>query len=50
MRDAAVNQPEQLLRQVPGVEVRNYSLGGVVNVITESRLLIFALDPFWSTP
>ncbi len=34
IRDAAVNQPEQLLRQVPGVEVRNYNLGGVVNVIT----------------
>lgn len=34
IRDAAVNQPEQLLRQVPGVEVRGYHLGGVVNVIT----------------
>lgn len=33
VRDAAVTQPEQLLRQVPGVEVRNYNLGGVVNVI-----------------
>ncbi len=34
IREAAVNQPEQLVRQVPGVEVRNYNLGGVVNVIT----------------
>ncbi len=34
IRDAAVSQPEQLLRQVPGVEVRHYNLGGVVNVIT----------------
>jgi iron complex outermembrane recepter protein len=34
VRDAAVNQPELLLRQVPGVELRSYGLGGVVNVIT----------------
>lgn len=34
IRDAAVSQPEQLLRNVPGVEVRGYHLGGVVNVIT----------------
>lgn len=34
IRDAAVNQPELLLRQVPGVELRSYGLGGVVNVIT----------------
>ena len=34
IRDAAVNQPEQLLRKVPGVEVRNLNLGGVVNNIT----------------
>lgn len=34
IRDAAINQPEQLLRQVPGVELRGYGLGGVVNVIT----------------
>ena len=34
IRDAAVSQPEQLLRAVPGVEVRGYHLGGVVNVIT----------------
>lgn len=34
VRDAAASQPEQLLRQVPGVEVRGYHLGGVVNVIT----------------
>lgn len=34
IRDAAINQPEQLLRKVPGVEVRGYHLGGVVNVIT----------------
>lgn len=34
IREAAVNQPEQLLRQVPGVELRSYGLGGVVNVIT----------------
>ncbi len=33
IRDAQVDQPEQLLRQVPGVDVRNYNLGGVVNVI-----------------
>lgn len=33
IRDAFVDQPEQLLRQVPGVDVRNYGLGGVVNVI-----------------
>lgn len=33
IRDAYVDQPEQLLRQVPGVDVRNYNLGGVVNVI-----------------
>ena len=33
IRDARVDQPEQLLRQVPGVDVRNYNLGGVVNVI-----------------
>lgn len=34
IRDAAVHQPELLLRQVPGVEMRGYGLGGVVNVIT----------------
>lgn len=34
IRELAVSQPEQLLRQVPGVEVRGYHLGGVVNVIT----------------
>ena len=34
IRDAAVSQPEALLRNVPGVEVRGYHLGGVVNVIT----------------
>ncbi len=34
VRDAAVNQPELLLRQVPGVELRSYGLGGVVNVVT----------------
>lgn len=34
IRDAAVSQPEELLRRVPGVEVRGYHLGGVVNVIT----------------
>jgi outer membrane receptor protein involved in Fe transport len=34
IRDAAVNQPEALLRQVPGVELRSYGLGGVVNVVT----------------
>jgi iron complex outermembrane recepter protein len=33
IREAQVDQPEQLLRQVPGVDVRNYNLGGVVNVI-----------------
>lgn len=33
VRDARVDQPEQLLRQVPGVAVRPYHLGGVVNVI-----------------
>lgn len=33
IRDAQVDQPEQLLRLVPGVDVRNYNLGGVVNVI-----------------
>lgn len=33
VREALVDQPEQLLRQVPGVDVRNYNLGGVVNVI-----------------
>ncbi len=34
IRDAAVSQPEQLLKSVPGVEVRGYQLGGVVSVIT----------------
>lgn len=34
VRDEAASQPEQLLRRVPGVEVRGYHLGGVVNVIT----------------
>lgn len=34
IRDAAVNQPEALFSQVPGVELRAYGLGGVVNVIT----------------
>jgi outer membrane receptor protein involved in Fe transport len=34
IRDAAVSQPEALLRNAPGVEVRGYHLGGVVNVIT----------------
>ncbi len=34
IRDAAVNQPERLLRQVPGVELRSYGLGGVVNVVS----------------
>lgn len=33
VRDALVDQPEQLLRQVPGVDLRHYNLGGVVNVI-----------------
>lgn len=33
IRDALVDQPEQLLRQVPGVDLRPYHLGGVVNVI-----------------
>lgn len=34
VRDAAVTQPEELLRQVPGVVVRSLSLGGVVNTVT----------------
>jgi outer membrane receptor protein involved in Fe transport len=34
VRDAAVTQPEELLRQVPGVVVRSLSLGGVVNSVT----------------
>ncbi len=33
VRDAQVLQPEELLRQVPGVDLRPYHLGGVVNVI-----------------
>jgi outer membrane receptor protein involved in Fe transport len=33
IRESLVQQPEQLLAQVPGVDVRNYHLGGVVNVI-----------------
>lgn len=34
VREAAVSQAEQLLNQVPGLELRSYGLGGVVNVIT----------------
>jgi outer membrane receptor protein involved in Fe transport len=34
IRDALVSQPEELLRQVPGVVVRGLSLGGVVNSVT----------------